>query len=240
MRRVVVFAIVLSLLSLAPPALARHPHEEAVGCGQGRINQLHLSGDGEGWICKFDERLDLYYWEPVDPPEGETVYASAIVPIENDYHFILSRTEWVRGRLYTGSDVYVRRPLTAPLHKAANEISVYSRLFRWDGSSWKVCRNSGWSYNHQTSESHVRTFNWGTGPCGSGYYGSYAWGAHSENKWLVCGPLWSGYVHATGASASGQSGIQDSVASIRPPDGPPPPGHLPRPPKPFRAASANR
>lgn len=173
-------------------------------------------------VCRYNEQLDLYYWDPVDPPDGEEVDLSYTGLIRgSDYHFVVSRTEWIRGRLKTGSDTYVRRPARSPLFLNAGQIGVFSRLWKWSGSSWNQCRDSGWSYTTFRTESRVPTFDWGSGPCGSGYYGNHAYGAHLSNgSWLVSGPMWSGYLFASAgssASASGQE-VEEQEKSASPPN----------------------
>lgn len=209
------------LMVMIRPASAQHPHEEGVGCGRGMVQQLYLTRDGEAWICKYNEQLDLYYWDPVPPPEGEEVDENEIDGGPDEFHFTTARTEWIRGVLHTGADVYLRRPLTAPLYKNPGQIAVFSRLWKWDGSTWSVCADSGWSYNAISSESHTVTFNWGSGPCGSGTYGSHAYSAHvtPNYTWALCGPLWSGVLSVGGAAASG---ISANERGARPPNRLPP------------------
>jgi len=237
----------LSLLALTPlPANASHPHQAGQSCRTGKAGELYISPDGEFWRCSFDERLDLYYWDPIPPPDpDEESDNSAIVPTtEDDVHFIVSRIEWIRGVLYTGGDTYVRRPQTVPLYKDAGQIAVFSRLWWWNGGSWQYCSDSGWSYNGIPSESHTPDFTWssGSGPCGDGFYGSQAWGAHTHaaGAWLVCGPVWSGYVNVSGSS---QFSVGTPPGSIGVARGAPPRDRLPperRVPSPARKASTPR
>lgn len=223
MRRILRIGIV-SLLFFAhttSPLLASSPHDAGVRCRQGHTGELYISPDGEVWVCSYDERLDLYYWDPIPPPApDEESDDNAILPTtEEDVHFIVSRIEWIRGSLYTGGDTYVRRPQTVPLYKDTGQIAVFTRLWWWNGGGWQHCGDSGWSFNGIPSESHTPTFYWGSGsgPCGNGFYGTQAWGAHTNaaGAWLLCGPVWSGYVYVSGSASP--SSIPQSSTNLRPP-----------------------
>lgn len=189
-RRILRIGIV-SLLFFAhttSPLLASSPHDAGVRCRQGHTGELYISPDGEVWVCSYDERLDLYYWHPIPPPApDEESDDNAILPTtEEDVHFIVSRIEWIRGSLYTGGDTYVRRPQTVPLYKDTGQIAVFTRLWWWNGGGWQHCGDSGW-------------------------------GAHTNaaGAWLLCGPVWSGYVYVSGSASP--SSIPQSSTNLRPP-----------------------
>lgn len=233
----VLFVSLFQVLIAQSPALATHPHDEGVACGKGRVNRLHISRDGEVWVCRYNEQIDWYFWDPIPPadPEGAEVDQGGQLSFAggNDYHFLLSRTEWIRGQLKTGSDTYVRSPYWSPLYRSAGQIAVFSRLWNWTGYSWNICRDSGWSFTTIFSESRVPTFNWGSSPCGAGYYGNEAFGAHlRDGSWRVSGPAWSGYLYVSGSllRASDDSALgTNDAATATPPDRQPPKSTAPKP-----------
>lgn len=239
MRRfVIVLCVLVGSLSLtAVPADARHPHEERKVCGTPdyRPGAIVITTDGEMWICIYDPEFDMFLWDPVDPDEGEEAdtHEKSFVGF-NDYHYKVSRTEYIRGTLMTGSDTYVRSPYWSPLFQPAGHIANFSRLWKWNGSSWFVCRDSGWAYTSFVTESLVPTWKWGSAPCGSGYYGNHAFGAHYRyGQWLVSGPTWSGYLYATdltilASDSTSTPQVQAPEPGRRPPGVPAPTPKRPR------------
>lgn len=202
MRRSFFVFLLLAVVMSGTAAFATHPHEQGQGCGQRRVNELWTSPDGETHVCVYDPEFELWYWRPTDPPDpdDEVVHTRVGAALAyGDWHMLLAKTEWIRGALKTGTDVYVRHPQTSPSFRSTGEIAAFSRLWHWGGSSWNWCRDSSWRYTTFVTESLVPTFNWGSGPCGSGFYGSEAVGAHlAAGSWLYSGPSWSGYIYTYG------------------------------------------
>lgn len=73
-------------------------------------------------------------------------------------------------------------------------IALRRQLYRWEGSSWQVCNDSGWVYNtFRTAQVyHQRTF--ASAICGPRYYGTMGSGFVFQNVggWSG-GGTWSGY-----------------------------------------------
>jgi hypothetical protein len=65
-------------------------------------------------------------------------------------------------------------------------------LYRWNGSSWQVCANSGWIYN-QTARSYIsNSRQWTSMPCGGGTYNNLGFSQAFENGVWLGGSRWSG------------------------------------------------
>jgi hypothetical protein len=76
--------------------------------------------------------------------------------------------------------------------------AIGRQLLMWNGSSWSLCKDWGWSYNTSPVASQYLTLGGGMAahPCGVGYYGLYggfyAWdGSAWQGGWL-----WSGYLYS--------------------------------------------
>lgn len=131
--------------------------------------------DGERWLCKYDPDLDMYYWEPLPPEEnpGDGVVWKRVPYTAPDgiSHVQMPRLEWIDYKLYSGTDTFLRRPLTEPLFAAnPNSVGVYSRVLVYDAASqtWSTCRESGWVNNSTAgSDTLAPTFAWGNAPCES-------------------------------------------------------------------------
>jgi hypothetical protein len=151
--------------------------------------------DGEKWVGKWDDELQDCFWEPmvvVDKAAHHAVSWKDGIWTAGDgiSHRATSRTEWIDNVLYSGTDTFVRQPLTSGLSRPAGEIAVFSRLLVWNDSltSWTVCRQGGWIYSSATSDFLARTFNWGPAPCGVKFYTAIGWAAHWNSytsRWVV-------------------------------------------------------
>lgn len=67
------------------------------------------------------------------------------------------------------------------------------QMYRWNGYEWRMCADSGDTYNTSASSYRAISRAWDRMPCGVGYYGtmanSFAW---YNGQWLG-GGRWSGY-----------------------------------------------
>jgi hypothetical protein len=80
-------------------------------------------------------------------------------------------------------------PVTEPAGYMANEIVYY----KWTGSAWSVCLDSGYYYNgapYYTFWLYWDSFS--TPPCGDGYYGNFSASYVFDHQWQG-GSVWSGY-----------------------------------------------
>ena len=77
------------------------------------------------------------------------------------------------------------------------ELAVRNTLWKWNGQSWQVCRDSGFVYNQVTNYAINVSRQWGVHPCGYGYYenvtSAFAW-HQAASSWkgggIPSGPLY--------------------------------------------------
>jgi hypothetical protein len=166
------------------PALAMHPsespnaNEPEFQCNAANENGSVLLSDGEQWICKYDPVADDYFWEPLPTqfPGDGTAYRETRVTAPDGVTFrITSRIEWINHILYSGVDVFSRKPLTSPFVEPAGWVGVYARTWAWNGSAWSICREGPWVSTTSASDRVAHTFNLGTAPCGAQWYMTHAY-----------------------------------------------------------------
>lgn len=220
-RIAILMATVLSvgyLVGIAGPAAATYP---LIPCDSTSVEQGYESLDGERWVCRYDGEAKAYFWEYVGGGSSTFGYANQA---NGDCDRIQARTELIGSQLFTGADEWARRPCSAPLYRSAGSIASLSYLYRWNGSAWDNLGNTGWNYSTTYSDRHTPTWTWGSPS--SGFYASYAFGAHYNNGWRST-YIWSGYTYYT-----------NNVTRSTDP-GPPPPTAA-RPPRPMRSLHGAR
>jgi hypothetical protein len=74
----------------------------------------------------------------------------------------------------------------------AGHLSLRRQLYRWNGSAWTLCANSGWQANSSPTSYHAISRQWTRMPCGTGWYDHLgeAW-AYYNGQWLG-GGRWAG------------------------------------------------
>jgi hypothetical protein len=187
------FGLLLVLIAAvgAAPALATFP-PTSVPCDAEHVGAAMRTSDGERWRCEFDEELQDYFWVPLAPTELPT---DAVVwnkgtwtaPDGVNVH-VRPRLEWINSTLYSGADVYLRKPLTARYSVAAGNVQILSRVFVWNASTktWSICRDTGWVTSTAAGHAHTPTFTWGTAPCGSTWYAATGHAAYFDGTaWRV-------------------------------------------------------
>lgn len=74
----------------------------------------------------------------------------------------------------------------------AYHLALRRYLYRWSGSSWYVCADSGWHMNESPTSYKSIWRQWSQMPCGSGWYNNYGVAyAFYEGQWLGDG-RWAG------------------------------------------------
>lgn len=107
-----------------------------------------------------------------------------------------------RGGGYSRSTIYSQLPRGTFWNRPPGYIYNQIILFKWNGSGWGSCRDSGGYTNQVTTYGFFLTWNFGSNPpCGVGYYGTaanaYVW---DGGRWRgQGGGLWSGYLHLSGS-----------------------------------------
>jgi hypothetical protein len=96
-------------------------------------------------------------------------------------------------------DVYTQS--ADPLHSIcltarntpAGYLAVKRQIWRWTGSTWKLCAGSGWIYN-ASSTSYMQSYHQWIGgmPCGAGTYNNLGYGQAFYNGIWRGGSRWSG------------------------------------------------
>jgi hypothetical protein len=193
----------LILVSFSGSALARHPWEWApdIECGPeqdgqrvkvpGAVDPKHI----EEWECKQDPQDPTRYkWFPVAPsaPNDGIGYKRKFWTASDDVvHITETRIEWINNVLYSGTDVFLRKPLGTPYLLPANKIGIKTRVDSWDGTSWTMCRESPWVGTSSTANATamVKTWDWGTAPCGARWYVSHSWAEHYNGSAWEADPL---------------------------------------------------
>ena len=69
---------------------------------------------------------------------------------------------------------------------------IRRQMFHWNGSEWRLCADSGDTYNASPTSYRSISRQWAKMPCGAGWYGSMAnsW-AYYNGQWFG-GARWSG------------------------------------------------
>ena len=177
----IVSLVVMSALMFVSSAAAEWPPVE-VPCDFDHVDGVARTPDGERWKCVYDPDLDMYIWEalpPIEQPTDATVWnrGTWTTPEGVSLH-VRTRLEWINYTLYSGADTFTRKPLTSPFTVPAGDLQVYSQVFSWDGTSWVICKESGWLPTTAAGSSFTPTLNWGTAPCGSRWYVAHGYAAY--------------------------------------------------------------
>lgn len=78
-----------------------------------------------------------------------------------------------RGGGYSRSTIYSQLPRGTFWNRPPGYIYNQIILFKWNGSGWGSCRDSGGYTNQVTTYGFFLTWNFGSNPpCGVGYYGT--------------------------------------------------------------------
>lgn len=181
LRLSLLLACVVSSLALATvgsaPALGDYPLEgggsECTADLEGA--EVTLSPSNQKWVCRYDPELEDYFWEPLAAmvlPEDAVAYKTQNATASDGVTArITARVEWINNVLYSGTDVFLRKPITSPLLQPPSWVGVWTRVYTWDGTSWSLCKESpGWAKSAVQSDYVVKTINWGRAPCGSKWY----------------------------------------------------------------------
>lgn len=217
-RRISIAVLLTTVLSvgymvgIAGPAAATYP---MIPCDAASVNRGYESLDGERWVCRYDAEAQSYFWEYVGGGASTFGYENQA---NGDCDRIQARTELNGSQIFTGADEWPRRPCSAALFRSPGSIASLSYLYRWNGSAWDNIGNTGWDYSTTFTDRHTPTWTWGSPS--SGFYASYAFGAHYNNGWSST-YIWSGYTYYT-----------NNVTRPTNP-GPPPPATA-RPQRPMR------
>lgn len=68
--------------------------------------------------------------------------------------------------------------------RPANYLKNRYKLYRWNGSSWSLCRSTSWHYNSRETAKLVIYKNYGsTPPCGAGEYKTEGFGYFKNGTW---------------------------------------------------------
>jgi hypothetical protein len=67
------------------------------------------------------------------------------------------------------------------------------QVFHWNGSEWRLCADSGDTFNSSPSSYRAISRDWTRMPCGGGWYGTIALGYAWHNGQWLGGDRWSGY-----------------------------------------------
>lgn len=74
----------------------------------------------------------------------------------------------------------------------AYHLRLRRQLYRWNGSGWALCANSGWQANESPTSYKSIWRQWSQMPCGSGWYDHFGEAyAYYNGQWLG-GGRWAG------------------------------------------------
>lgn len=211
--RLVVLTLVLALqpvISLvnATPARADYPSLECGPDSPYIDRPLVVIPSSEKWVCVYDPELEIWHWDPVQPDSGTITNTQGIAYNDGgDCNKVRAITENINGYMRSGAHIYTAYPCWSPYTLPPGYIATLSLLYRWNGSAWGECRNSGWNYNGGYTSQFTPTFFWNATPCGSGYYGSVGYGYHWNGSWKG-GAFWSGYLYAPNVSPFAVQGAE--------------------------------
>lgn len=156
---------------------------------------------GLTWKCMHVEGVG-FRWVPIIKGNRAVTFSSSV----NGHAFNRSAYSEGIGNGYSRSIIDALQGATGGTHLNRQPGWLTSRiqLYFWDGLSWVNCADSGWIYNTTTtwqlSQSWLYRFD---PPCGSGYYGTQAFGYYlnstpSGRVWRG-GTVWSGYQYTSGS-----------------------------------------
>lgn len=73
-------------------------------------------------------------------------------------------------------------------HRPPGNVAVKVNFYRWTGSAWGLCAWTDWIYNGSQAFNAVYGWNFGSPPCGAGYYltqtGAYNYNGGWNGGWL--------------------------------------------------------
>jgi hypothetical protein len=230
---------VLCLLGFTASASARHPFEWApdIFCGPEQdgstisVPGKDDPGHVENWRCEYDPEARDWRWVPQPPtttPDDGVGYKREMwTASDSVVHVLVTRIEWINHVLYSGTDLFLRKPLGTPHLMPANHIGIKTRVTSWDGAQWVMCRESQWEMPSSTTNASavVKTWTWGTAPCGARWYISHSWGEHYN------GTAWEAKLTSTysqGGTSLGGANASNGMVWDAPPDYK---GPRPKPPK---------
>jgi hypothetical protein len=165
--------------------------------GKGAMTCFALSLDGP-WRCDEKMALGYTYSTPMNDctfniagagtGSGGGSARTAVFAFEHNFSSGSCASTWNRPPGYIISDI---------------------QFYRWNGSGWSLCKDSGWSYSNVSTWGWELT--WGFGPkppCPPGFYHTAGFGYQFNGFTWRGGYLQSDYLYISGASpflaASGQ------------------------------------
>ncbi len=149
------------------------------------------------WICGFNSQLGIWIWEPAEGLWDESSANSYFTRSAGGFTY----REMTRGRvedlwdgLNTGADVYSSRNgrgWSVP----RGWLTDRSVLYKWNGSAWNQCGDSGWYSNGGTQNRFTPTFFWGAACGAAAWYGTWGYGYQWTGSAWNGGGAWSGYIY---------------------------------------------
>jgi len=192
--------------------------------GKPTMNCISVQGPAGPWRC--DETLNYGY--TYSTPTNDCTYNTAGAGRGAGGGSALSQVYAYEHSFSTGS-------CGAAWNRPPGSLAALIQFYRWSGSSWSLCRDSGWYYNN------VSTWGWevswafgSTPPCGAGYYHTAGFGSQFNGFSWRGGYRAADYLYISGISPLSVAG-NSSVTSEPPPDRPMTASDLRVPALPLRA-----
>jgi hypothetical protein len=213
-RILVPLLLVVAAVGVVPVA-AHADHPDDIVCTE-EFWGLVVEENGEFWICTYDPTLNDFVWEPAEGLWDES-NAKTTTTMSPFTEMTRSRVEDLWDGLHTGADAYSGRN-NALWSAPAGWLTDRTILYKWNGSAWSQCGDSGWYSNSFATTHFTPTFYWGSACGDAAYYGTwgagYQWTGSAWNGSYV----WSGYIwlDPLGFAATAPTAAPTGPAPARP------------------------
>ncbi len=222
-RRLLGLAMLISVLLLSSMVQVAQAQPDPEGLGPCDIDH---SGNWAPspvirihYECQLDFETGQWVWVPrpdLTPPPVAAVYAVTFNDLVEIVKTDSSLSNGISGGPYSVSDAYSSFTGGPEFARPPGYFANRIQLLNWTGSSWNVCRDSGFFYNSVATANFTLVWNHGVAPpCGAGSYGTYSGAFQFDGFWkgnwlfsgsdcFACGrPTAPGPPPALGSSSSG-------------------------------------
>jgi hypothetical protein len=187
--------VVVAVMALPAVPAAAYPQKK---CGAANAGERYIDSINLLWICKKEPVSGLYYWEK--QPSSPIVITYSGPYLKAGLSWAVSTDS--SGRLQAGSMAHAFNVMNEPW-TGADGVIARTLVQRWNGSAWTSCRDTGYIASPPGHPTQYASFNWGSPPCGGGYYRNYGSAFIAiDGRWWG-GSAISAYVYAVSPAVDG-------------------------------------
>lgn len=119
-----------------------------------------------------------------------------------------------RSNVYAYEHSFSGGSCAAPWNRPVGSLASDIQFYRWNGSGWGLCRDSGWYYSTVSTWGWELGWNFGSSPpCGAGYYHTAGFGYQFNGFDWRGGYVATDYLYLAGGSALRATGDASSATS---------------------------